>query len=334
LQGDAWCSEKKGSGMKLAETVTFGGSGLDRSAQLRGDAEALDKLLRAGACVMPIWRGKPLMAGADRAQPVWLDADHAIFVHADEAAIFLGLDGGQPRFARDISSWQPEEGVETVGAFLDPSEQHHPTLDPDQRFSELRAIMTGLSARTAELVATAKAVSAWHETHGYCARCGTQSQITMAGWQRDCPACGAHHFPRTDPVVIMLITRGNSVLMGRSPGWPEGMYSLLAGFVEPGETIEAAVRRETFEEAGIEVGQVDYLASQPWPFPASLMLGCHGHATSDAIKIDPAEIEDALWVSREEMMETFAGNNPKMKPAREGAIAHFILLNWLRDRLD
>jgi NAD+ diphosphatase len=132
----------------------------------------------------------------------------------------------------------------------------------------------------------------------------------------------------------MLITHGNSVLMGRSPGWPEAMYSLLAGFIEPGETIEAAVRRETFEEAGVTVGQVDYLASQPWPFPASLMMGCHGHATSTDLNIDPVEIEDAFWVTREEMLESFAGNNPQMKPARKGSIAHFILLNWLQDTLD
>jgi NAD+ diphosphatase len=112
------------------------------------------------------------------------------------------------------------------------------------------------------------------------------------------------------------------------------MYSCLAGFVEPGETIEAAVRRETFEEAGIEVGHVDYLSSQPWPFPASLMIGCHGHATSTEITIDPNEIEDAIWVTREDMLETFAGNNPDMKPAREGAIAHFLLVNWLKDTLD
>ena len=321
--------------MKLAETVTFGGSGLDRAAHLRGNAEALTRMLADPATgVMPIWRGKPLIAGQDRDAPGWLASDHAIFEEADEAPIFLGLDDGIARFVRDISGWEPAESLETLGAFLDPSEQHYPGLASDHRFLELRAVMTGLNARDAELIASAKAVSAWHETHGFCARCGAKSEITMAGWQRNCAACGGHHFPRTDPVVIMLITRGNSVLMGRSPGWPEGMYSLLAGFIEPGETMEAAVRREVFEEAGVEVGSVSYLASQPWPFPASLMLGCHGLATSETIKIDQTEIEDALWVTREEMLETFAGNNPKMKPARKGAIAHFILLNWLRDTLE
>ena len=122
--------------------------------------------------------------------------------------------------------------------------------------------------------------------------------------------------------------------MGRSPGWPEGMYSLLAGFIEPGETVEAAVRRETFEEAGVMGGAVDYLSSQPWPFPASLMFGCRGRATSREIKIDPAEIEDAEWVTRERMMDTFAGLVPERKPARRGAIAHFLLQAWLADRLE
>jgi NAD+ diphosphatase len=158
--------------------------------------------------------------------------------------------------------------------------------------------------------------------------------MSMSGWQRDCPACGGHHFPRTDPVVIMLITRGNSVLMGRSPHWPEGMYSLLAGFVEPGETIEAAVRREVFEEAGVRVGAVRYLSSQPWPFPTSLMFGCEGIATSDEITIDPAELEDAFWVTREEMMAATAGLREDIRPARKGSIARFLIEKWLADALD
>ena len=198
----------------------------------------------------------------------------------------------------------------------------------------MRRIMTWLSPRDAELAATAKAIIGWHDSHGFCAKCGAASEIADAGWRRACPACHTSHFPRTDPVVIMLITHGNSVLMGRSPGWPDGMYSLLAGFVEPGETLEAAVRREVFEESGVHVGQVDYLASQPWPFPASLMFGCHGVATSDKIQIDPVEIEDAMWVSREEMVQAFAGEPPRLLPARKGAIAHFLLENWLADTLD
>lgn len=319
--------------MRHAETVTFGGSGLDRAAHLRGKAEELAALLaKPGSGVLALWRGKPLIA-EDSHAPVFLPADHPVFAFADEAPIFLGLEEDGARFARDISSWEPGEMPDTLGAFLDPSEQVHPSVE-NAVFAEVRGNMTRFTPRGAELVATAKAILGWHETHGFCAKCGAKTEISQAGWQRDCAACGAHHFPRTDPVVIMLITRGNSVLMGRSPAWPEGMYSLLAGFVEPGETIEAAVRREVFEEAGVRVGAVDYLSSQPWPFPSSLMFGCHGHATSEEITIDPVEIEDARWVSREDMMEALAGRHPDILPARKGAIARFLIENWLSDTLD
>ena len=320
--------------MQIAETVTFGGSGLDRAGHLRGQPEKIATMrAQDGARAVVLWRGKPLVAGDDRARLALVPLDHAVLKHAFEAPVFLGLDSGAARFAYDVSSWEPHEDAETLGAFMDPSEQHHPSLPSDNCFAELRGIMTRLTPRDAELAATARAVLGWHQSHGFCAKCGARTEVAMAGWQRDCPTCHTHHFPRTDPVVIMLITHGNSVLMGRSPGWPEGMYSLLAGFIEPGETIEAAVRREVFEEAGISVSEVGYLASQPWPFPASLMFGCWGQATSNAITIDPAEIEDAVWVTREEMMEVFAGQHPRIMPSRKGAIARFILENWLADRL-
>ena len=324
----------KGTVMRIAETVTFGGSGLDRAAHLRADAQVVDGMLRDPATrVLPVWRGKPLVAGNPRG-PGWLAPGHPVLGAADEAPVFLGLDATGPRFAVDISCWQPEEVPDTLGAFFDPSEQRHPLLPADHAFGELRANMTQLDPRSAELVATAKAVLGWHETHGYCARCGAKSRIAEAGWQRLCPECGARHFPRTDPVVIMLILSGNDVLMGRSPGWPEGMYSLLAGFVEPGESLEAAVRREVREEAGIEVGRVGYLASQPWPFPASLMVGCRGEAISRDITVDPVELEDARWLSREKMLEVFAGRSTVVRPARRGSIAHFLISAWLADTLD
>lgn len=248
--------------------------------------------------------------------------------------VFLGREDGAARFAVEISGWEPaDQDLSGLGQFVDPSEQSHPSLGPGEVFAELRRIMTWLSPRDAELAATARALFEWHRTHAYCAACGHPSDPAQAGWQRKCPACGRAHFPRTDPVVIMLITRGNAVLMGRSPGWPQGMYSLLAGFVEPGETLEAAVRREVFEEAGVRVGQVGYLASQPWPFPASLMFGCEGEALSDEINIDPLEIEDARWITREHMAQIFAGEDSEILPARKGAIAHFLIENWLADSL-
>lgn len=318
--------------MQHAETVTFGGSGLDRAAGLRGDPNAIAALLARGQ-VLALWRGKPLVAGGD--QLVWLASGHPVLSSGGGDLVFLGFNEDTPCFAADISDWSPEAGAEAVEAgFFDPSEQTHPALPIDHVFIELRGAMARLSAREAELVATAKAVLHWHRSHAFCSSCGAASVMRMAGWQRGCPACGAQHFPRTDPVVIMLVTRGNQVLLGRSAAWPEGMYSLLAGFVEPGETIEAAVRREVAEETGVNVGAVRYLASQPWPFPASLMIGCGAEALSSDITIDPAELEAALWISRDDMVTVMAGEHPVIKPSRKGAIAHFLLANWLADTLD
>lgn len=322
--------------MRHAETVTFGGSKLDRAAELRGDPTAMAQALADPKTVAIVsWRGKPLVEGQGRDRLARLQIDHPVLAEAHMPPIYLGREESGHCFAFDISTWKPDNlDKDAMGSFLDRSEQHHPALAPDQLFSELRAIMMHLDQRDAELAATAKAVQSWHRSHRFCAICGHESEMAMAGWQRNCPSCKGSHFPRTDPVVIMLITHGNSVLMGRSPGWPEGMYSLLAGFVEPGETLEAAVRREVMEEAGIEVGAVEYLSSQPWAFPSSLMFGCKGAALAKDITLDPVEIEDALWVSREEMMQVFAGEHAVLKPARKGAIAHFLLRNWLADRLD
>jgi NAD+ diphosphatase len=317
--------------VRKAETVTFGGSGLDRAAAWRKDAKLLAEALGRG-WILPVWRGK-VLATADGSL-AWLRAGDPALLLAREP-LFLGLDGDQPRVAVDLSDWEPEAGADAVQAgFMDPTVQHHPALSTEVGFHELRGLMTRLSPREAELAATGKALVQWHRSHGFCAACGAASVLAQGGWQRDCPACGAHHFPRTDPVVIMLVTRGNSVLLGRSPGWPEGMFSVLAGFVEPGETLEAAVRREVLEEAGITCGAVGYLASQPWPFPASLMIGMRTEATSSAITIDPEELEQALWVSREDVVQVLAGLHPMIRPPRRGAIAEFLLSNWLADRLD
>ncbi|MFP4273684.1 MAG: NAD(+) diphosphatase [Paracoccaceae bacterium] len=321
--------------MRIAETVTFGGSALDRADELRGNLDALEAARRApGARAVVLWRGKPLLEGAERGALARLPLDHPLLAEAAPDPILLGREAGGAVFGFDLSDWTPPEGVpDTLAAFADPSEQVHPAAT-DHAFCELRAHMVRLSPRDAELAATARAILTWHRNNGFCARCGAESAVTRAGWHRLCPSCGTTHFPRTDPVVIMLITRHDRVLLGRSHGWPEGMYSLLAGFVEPGETVEAAVRREVHEEAGIRVGAVRYLASQPWPFPASLMLGCAGAALSEEITVDPAEIETARWVTRQEMMDAFAGTHPQIRAPRHGAIAGFVLRNWLADRLD
>lgn len=313
--------------MRHAETVTFGGGGLDRAEDLRRHPEILETL---PVRTLPMWRGKPLVtAGRDG---LALMEGH---VFGDLGGpVLLGRIDGAAVFARDVSGLDVTGVSESLGAFQDDSEQTHPGLPDGTAFCELRRMMTHLSPLDAELAATARGVLEWHRTHGFCANCGGETQPGKAGWMRGCAGCGRMHFPRTDPVVIMLVTRGDKVLLGRSPAWPEGFFSCLAGFMEPGETLEAAVRREVWEETGVRVGAVDYLASQPWPFPGSLMLGAHGQAMSEEIEIDPEEIAEALWLSREELAEVFAGDHARLLPARDGAIAHFLLRNWLADTLD
>ena len=297
---------------------------MDRAAHLRGH----DMLSRPGARVLVLWRGKPLMSGENLE---WVAPGHPL-LSAAGPAIFLGLTGGAPRLAAALD-WDPGEVPDTLGAFLDPSEQRHPDAPGGSAFAELRARMIGLSPLEAELAATAKHLLDWHRTHSFCANCGHPTEPAQSGWQRNCPSCGRHHFPRTDPVVIMLVTEGDDLLLGRSPGWPEGMYSCLAGFVEPGETLEAAVRREVLEETGVRVAAVDVVANQPWPFPASLMIGCRGHAATRAIEVDPAEIEDALWITREEGLSIVAGLHPRIRAPRSGAIAGHLIRLWVEGRL-
>lgn len=315
----------------MEDRITFGTSDLDRGGAVRNDPAKIAALLEDPAArILPVWRGKILLR--DEAL-VWLEHRHVMLEPATDGPVFLGHDAEGPRFAQDVSHWVPEDEVDKLDSFLDQSVQRHPDAPDGAAFHELRLIMTGLSRREAELAATARAVLQWHGNHQFCANCGARSKVVSAGWQRNCDACGRSHFPRTDPVVIMLITHGNSVLLGRSPGWPEGFYSLLAGFVEPGETVEAAVRREVFEEAGVKVGAVSYVASQPWPYPSSLMLGCKGAALGTEINIDPVEIADARWVTREDMALVFAGAHPEIAEPRRGAIAHSLLEAWLADRL-
>ena len=321
--------------MRIAESVTFGGAGagvIDRAADRRVRPEEEARLAAdPRARVLPLWRGQPLMVESPEARLGWRPMGDPLS-RGSAPPILLGVAGGAPEspadpggpcFAVDLSD------VPGTAAASDAP----PEVPPGHAFADLRAAAPGLSPVEAELAAAARALTGWHAAHGFCARCGARSEPAQAGWQRDCPACGAHHFPRTDPVVIVLVTHGEAALLGRSPGWPEGMFSLLAGFVEPGETIEAAVRREVFEEAGVRVAEVGYLASQPWPFPASLMIGCCGRALGRELTLDATEIEDALWLTREEMALAFAGRHARVRPPREGAIAGFLLRAWLADRL-
>ncbi|MXU64199.1 NAD(+) diphosphatase [Oceanomicrobium pacificus] len=320
--------------MRDAELVTFGGSDLDRCAELREDEATLANLARDPAArALPVWRLKPLFDLDSPAPRLgWMEMSAPVLAESETAPIFLGCIDGAPRFAVDVSPWVADE--DPGQGFIDGSRHWHPSLPEDWRFVDLRAIMGELTPQDAGNAAAARGIFGWHDTHRFCARCGQPSVPSLGGWRRTCTDCGSFHFPRTDPVVIMLVTRGDRLLLGRSPAWPDGMYSLLAGFMEPGETIEAAVRREVWEEAGITVGPVRYLASQPWPFPASLMIGCHGLAETEAITLDPKELEDARWVDKDEVLRALDGRHPDLLPARKGAIARFLIEAWLGDRLD
>ncbi|MEM9427909.1 MAG: NAD(+) diphosphatase [Pseudomonadota bacterium] len=314
--------------------ILFTEAEIDRAAALRTPDHQARLTADPAARTLPIWRGKPALTEGETLSLAWLPLDAPVLSEAVEPPIFLGLRAGAPCFATDVSKWEdPTADTEALTRFLDASGNRHPSFAPGTAFRDLRASMPQLASSAAGDAATARGLTGWHATHRFCARCGAPSSPDLAGWRRRCDTCGASHFPRTDPVVIMLITSGNDVLLGRSPGWPEGMYSLLAGFMEPGETIEAAVRREVVEETGIAVGPVTYLASQPWPFPASLMIGCAGEALDREITLDPEELEDALWASRERVLAALDGSDPTLRPARQGAIARALLEGWLADSL-
>jgi NAD+ diphosphatase len=315
------------AGGGLDYSFSFRPGQLNRAAELRaGDTARSDP--RAKTQVF--WRGKLLIDADNR--PVLIALDHQALKDCRDAPVFLGLTVEGPRFAADLTQWQPHADAETIGQFTDASHQVHPAF-PEAQFGEVRGVMAGLTELDGECVATGRALHGWHATHRFCSNCGTSTAIELSGWQRKCPACATQHFPRTDPVVIMAITRGDKLLLGRGSSWPERMYSLLAGFVEPGESIEAAVRRETFEEAGIRVGPVGYVASQPWPFPMSLMFGCYGEALDESIKIDHAELSDARWVSRGEVNTILAGQHPDIASPRQGAIAGALIAGWAAGKL-
>ncbi|MEO1561939.1 MAG: NAD(+) diphosphatase [Pseudomonadota bacterium] len=313
--------------------VTFGSSDLDRNGLVRENAEDLDRLWSdPNREVLFFWRGKVLVNSAEtdlqRTKP-----GHALVPDDRENAIYLGQDNGSPVWAISIRDWPGFDKTTLSKAFFDPSTMAHPDID-DGGFVELRKVMILLSRRDAELAASARSLFEYHRTHMFCARCGGATRMSKGGWQRVCLECERPHHPRTDPVVIMLVTDGNRLLLGRSPGWPEGMFSLLAGFVEPGETVENAVRREVMEEAGIEIGPVRYIGSQPWPFPASLMFGCQAKALTTEITLDPNELEDAKWVAKDELLADLADGDSSLKAARKGAIAQHLIRDWVAGYYD
>ncbi|ABF53973.1 NAD(+) diphosphatase [Sphingopyxis alaskensis] len=282
----------------------FTGARLDRADQLRTNEAAFAAALadpRATCLALDGIDFVPGEGGGLRWQP--LDP-------ADERApILLGIDeAGAPRFVREAAA-----GVRV-----------------DARSRTVMRLLPLLSTEEAALYGGARSLVDWHARHRYCAVCGSPTVLIRGGWGRRCGNCNAEHFPRVDPVVIMLAEYGDRVLVGRQPGFPPRFFSALAGFVEPGESLEEAVARELFEEAGIHVSEVTYVASQPWPFPSSLMIGCRAVATGAALTLDTTEIEAAMWVDRAEVHAALAGDMgaPFMAPPPL-AIARYLLEDWV-----
>ena len=275
----------------------FTGAGLDRADRLR-----LDPALIAGL-------GEGRLLVLDTLDPVLDEAGRLRWAPIEaggDGLLFLGLDGTTPLFA-------PLVRMAELG----------------QRAWSVFRLLSLMSDCDMAIWGAVRSVNEWHNRHGFCGICGHPTIVFRAGWGRKCQGCGGEHFPRVDPVVIMLAEHAGRVLLGRQPGYPAGRYSALAGFVEPGESIEEAVARELMEEAGIEVGAVSYVASQPWPFPGSLMIACIAEAKHDAITLDTTELEDAFWASRAEVAAALAGDrDARFQAPPPFAIANTLLTRW------
>lgn len=275
----------------------YGENPLDRLGMRRDDADFVKTLFLSPTTRHIVLSGDVpcLRETKEGLSPFFTKAEAQALGRLQEP-VLLGADEAGAIFAQQLDEPLPE------------SAQNGASVQMDLRSLAVQGL---LPASHLGALAEAKSLLHWHARHGFCANCGARTQIASAGWKRICEACKAQHFPRTDPVVIMLILDGERCLVGRQSRFNPGMYSALAGFVEPGETIEAAVRREVAEEAAIAVGQVAYHASQPWPFPASLMIGCFGQALSSEITVETSELEDARWLTRDEVRAIFAGTHPQ-----------------------
>jgi NAD+ diphosphatase len=294
-------------------------SALDRAATCRDDQAVLAKLAAGADAGFYVIGGEMVVLknrGADF-DPLFTPEESRAFAPARES-VFLGLMKQAPRF-----------GLGLDAASVEPLKARN-----DLKITDLRSIAVQGLVGSDHLppLAEAKALLGWHARHRFCPNCGAPTGPVLGGWRRDCPACKAEHFPRTDPVVIMLAIAGDRCVLGRSPRFAATMWSALAGFAEPGETIEEAVRREVLEETGIACGRVNYFTSQPWPFPSSLMIGCHAEALSENIVIDRSEIEDARWFDREELALMLARRHPEGLTAPPPvAIAHHIIRSFVED---
>lgn len=296
------------------ETLGFVCSSLVRHSAERGDG-ALERYGADPKARTILVAGEVVVVRAENGVGTALLSDAEAGRPAPEARherIFLGTTTGVPVFASLVAT----EAAEAFKA------------DPAYKVLDLRslALQGVVPGDELGILATAKSLLSWHARHRFCPNCGSRTQPSCAGFRRDCAACGAQHFPRTDPVVIMLVVRGDACLLGRQSRFVPGMYSCLAGFLEPGETVEDAVRRESFEEAGVRVGPVSYMASQPWPFPSSLMIGCRGEALDGDLAVDREELEDARWFDKDELRLMLARSHPDGLTAPFPiAIAHHLI---------
>lgn len=287
-------------------TIAFAGAGLDRADHIRADPDRLAGLMD--------WRARLLrLDGLDPVISPDGELEWGTLADADPEAelVLLGLASGKACFA------------EVSPALLGSVAPANPRL---------WAAMSSLGHDELATYGTARSLVDWHARHRYCARCGNPTVLAKGGWQRNCTndVCKAEHFPRVDPVTIMLVEHEGRLLLGRQPRFPPRRFSALAGFVEPGESIEEAVAREVLEEAGVAVGQVSYVGSQPWPFPSSLMIGCHAEALGDELTIDRTELDEAGWFIRAEVEAAMRGDEdaPFIAPPPQ-AIAHHLLKWWL-----
>ncbi len=286
----------------------YTGSPLDRASHRRKDAAWIAEALAGPARFVPVWRGRNLL----RTMPD--GAPEAVFPAALELDghdwAFLGHAGGAAYFAVGLNA---AEEPPLPGEF-------------PGKFMELRSAGAALPAEQAAILAHARGLMHWRSQHRFCGKCGAACEPHSAGNVMACTGCGQHHFPRTDPAVIMLVARGDRALLGRAPRFPGAMYSTLAGFVEPGESLEEAVAREVAEETGVAVGQVRYHSSQPWPFPGSVMLGFYAEALTEEITLDPEELTDARWFSRGELRDPKA-HGFALPPG--SSIARRLIEDWL-----
>src|SRR6266404_431272 len=306
----------------MEEIYCFAGNPLDRVSERRRDAGWISSLLdEPSTRLIPLRDLKPPIHNSSEITLDWQPVGPwRTLIEAGATLVLLGIAEGRAYFALDAT-----------GAGLPP--------DPETENIDVRTLAPLISGPEAAILAEARSVVDWHARHRFCAQCGTPSEAMAGGWTRHCPNCRAHHFPRVDPVVIMLVVRGERALLGRGRRRPGARFSCLAGFMEPGETLEEGVRREVHEESGIRVGRVKYLACQPWPFPSSLMMGFLCEALSEEITVDPEELAEARWFHRDEIRAMVAraasGSDDPTQLSLPGpvAIAHHICRRW-SNRLD